>query len=179
MSTTELDPETEGRHGIRGRRTQVLDAVGLLARLVLGGVLLVAGYIKAVDLDASVRSVVAYDLFNYRVAEFIGLTLPIIEIAVGLTLVLGLFTRLSGALGALLMVVFIAGIASAWARGLSIDCGCFGTGGPVDPSATRYLEEILRDTGLGLAGLWLVLRPHTLFALDGLTARRAPDGRND
>lgn len=157
---------------------RVLDVIGLLARLTLGGVLLVAGYLKAADFDASVRSVVAYDLFDFPIAEFIGITLPIIEIAAGLTLILGLFTRLSGAVGMTLMIVFIAGIASAWARGLSIDCGCFGTGGPVDPSATRYLEEILRDTALGLAGLWLVLRPHTLFAVDGLHGRRSPEERN-
>ncbi|MGB5951406.1 MAG: DoxX family protein [Ornithinimicrobium sp.] len=182
MSTTEVDEKPQNSRGTGGKRpgtALTLDIIGLLARLSLGGVLLVAGYIKAVDFDASVRSVVAYDLFDFRVAEFIGITLPIIEIAVGLTLILGLFTRLSGALGALLMVIFIAGIASAWARGLSIDCGCFGTGGPVDPSATRYLEEIIRDIALGLAGLWLVVRPHTLFAVDGLLGRRAPDERND
>ncbi|CAN5353623.1 DoxX family membrane protein [soil metagenome] len=174
-----MSPDTT--QSTRGRRLdpRILDVVGLLARLALGGVLLVAGYLKAVDFDGSVRSVVAYDLFDYRIAEFIGITLPIIEIAVGVTLLLGLFTRLSGALGALLMVVFVVGIVSAWARGLSIDCGCFGTGGPVDPSATTYREEIFRDTALGLAGLWLVLRPHTLLAVDGLLGRRAPDGRND
>jgi hypothetical protein len=77
------------------------------------------------------------------------------------------------------MLVFIAGIASAWARGLSIDCGCFGTGGQVAPGATRYLEEIVRDAALAVAGVWLVVRPHTWLSVDGLLTRRATDGRND
>ncbi|UJH71020.1 MauE/DoxX family redox-associated membrane protein [Ornithinimicrobium sp. INDO-MA30-4] len=128
--------------------------------------LVAAGGIKVVDLDASVRSVVAYDLFSYPLAEFIGITLPIIEIALGLLLIIGLLTRPSAALGAVLMVVFIAGIASAWARGLTIDCGCFGDGGPVSENQTKYAQEIARDIGLALAGLYLVIRPRTLFALD-------------
>lgn len=140
--------------------------LGVAARLALGGVLVAAGGIKVVDLDASVRSVVAYDLFSYPLAEFIGITLPIIEIALGLLLIIGLLTRPSAALGAVLMVVFIAGIASAWARGLTIDCGCFGDGGPVSENQTLYAQEIARDIGLALAGLYLVIRPRTLFALD-------------
>ena len=39
---------------------------------------------------------------------------------------------------AVLLVVFIAAVASAAARGLSIDCGCFGGGGPVPPGQTAY-----------------------------------------
>ncbi|MGB3186445.1 MAG: DoxX family protein [Ornithinimicrobium sp.] len=179
MSTTTTPTETDSSRPSRRINPVILDVIGLVARLALGGVLLVAGYFKAVDFDASVRSVVAYDLFDYQVAEFIGITLPIIEIAVGAMLLLGLFTRLSGAAGTLLMIIFIVGIASAWVRGLSIDCGCFGTGGPIDPSETRYLQEIVRDAALALGGLWLVIRPHSLLSVDGRLGRPAPDGRND
>ena len=64
------------------------------------------------------------------------------------------------------MVVFIAAVASAWARGLAIDCGCFGGGGRVDPGQTKYLEEILRDIGLLLLALWLCIWPASRFALE-------------
>jgi uncharacterized membrane protein YphA (DoxX/SURF4 family) len=154
-------------------RERVLDLVGLVCRLSLGGVILAAGLLKVTDPTGSIQSVVAYRLFDYRVAEMVGLMLPVIEIALGLLLIVGLLTRWSGLAGALLMVVFIAGIASAWARGLSIDCGCFGTGGPVDPEDTAYLQEIVRDAALAAAGLWLVVRPRSLLALDTLLFRRA------
>lgn len=155
-------------------RTRWADLAGLIARLLLGGVLLVAGALKVGDPDGSIQSVVAYRLFDYRIAEMIALMLPVVEIALGVLLLLGLLTRWSALAGAVLMVVFIAGIASAWARGLSIDCGCFGTGGPVDPSATAYLPEILRDAGLAAAGVWLVVRPRSLLSSDSLLFGRTP-----
>lgn len=152
-------------------RPRLLDTVGILARLLLGGVLLVAGWLKITDLTGSVQSVVAYELFAYAVSQFVGSVLPVLEIALGLLLLLGLFTRFSAVLGAALMLVFVAAIASAWARGLSIDCGCFGTGGFVDPDETAYLPEILRDLALASAGGWLAARPHTLGSLDSLLRR--------
>ena len=117
----------------------------------------VAGWLKVTDITSSVQSVVAYELFSYEVARVVGTALPVVEIAVGVLLAVGLLTRASAAVGGLLMIVFIAGIASAWARGLSIDCGCFGTGGPVDPEDTRYLSEILRDLGLLALAAWAVI----------------------
>jgi hypothetical protein len=64
------------------------------------------------------------------------------------------------------MVAFIIAISQAWARGLSIDCGCFGDGGAVDPSETKYLETILRDIGFAFLGFWLIRYPVTKFALE-------------
>ena len=143
------------------------DLVGLLARLVLGGVLIVAGALKVGHLETSARAVRAYQLLPYDVAGWVGYGLPVLELAIGALLVLGLFTRTAAAVGGLLMVVFIGGIASAWARGLSIDCGCFGEGGTIDPSQTAYLSEILRDVGLLACATWLVIRPRTAYGLDG------------
>jgi uncharacterized membrane protein YphA (DoxX/SURF4 family) len=145
--------------------------VGLVARLALGGVLLAAGLLKVGDLTGSVQSVLAYELFSYPVARFLGTVLPVVEIAVGLLLVVGLLTRASAVVGGVLMLAFIAGIASAWSRGLTIDCGCFGTGGPVDPDDTRYLTEIARDLGLLALAAWLVARPHTPWSVDGLLTK--------
>ena len=76
-------------------------------------------------------------------------------------------TRATGIVSALLMLVFIAGIASAWARGLAIDCGCFGTGGPVDADETAYGLDIARDLGFMALGLFLAIWPRSRFALDG------------
>ena len=133
------------------RRPRTLDIVGLLARVALGGVMLVAGVLKVTKPEVSARAVQAYQLLPFDLATYVGYGLPILEVVLGLLLVAGLFTRASAALAGVLLVAFIIGIASAWARGLSIDCGCFGEGGTIDPSATRYLEEILRMSGLSCA----------------------------
>ena len=149
-----------------GRRRRALDVVGLLLRLVLGGVLVVAGALKVDQLETSARAVRAYQLLPHDVAGYVGYALPVIEIAVGLLLVIGLLTRASAVVGGLLMVAFVIGIASAWARGLSIDCGCFGDGGTIDSAQTQYPLEIARDIGLLACAVWLTARPRTAFSLD-------------
>lgn len=166
MSVPTLQEERTG-----GRRVDLPGLVGLVARLVLGGVLLVAGWLKIRDLVGSTQNVMAYEIFDYEISRLIGTVLPVVEIAVGLLLVIGLLTRAAAWVSAGLMVVFIVGIASAWARGLSIDCGCFGTGGPVAPEDTRYLSEILRDLGLLAAAAWLIVRPRTPLSVDSFLMR--------
>lgn len=140
--------------------------IGLLARLILGGVLLVAGYLKAFAPDKSMMAVRAYEILPIWLANALGIILPWLEIGAGLLLIIGVGIRFAALFGSVLMVLFIIAIAQAWARGLSIDCGCFGGGGTIDPSQTRYLEEILRDTGLALLGLYLLRYPLTKFALE-------------
>ncbi len=140
--------------------------VTLAARLVLGVVVLVAGLLKVTQLDASIQSVRLYQILPWDVAAYVGTALPIIEIATGLLLITGTFTRISAVVGSLLMLAFIIGIASVWARGISIDCGCFSPGAAVDAGQTQYPLEILRDTGLLLCGVWTVCRPRSPFAVD-------------
>jgi uncharacterized membrane protein YphA (DoxX/SURF4 family) len=88
--------------------------------------------------------------------------LPGLEIVLGLLLFAGVATRAVAIAGAALLLVFIAGVTQAWARGLSIDCGCFGGGGAVEPGQTTYGRELLRDAGFLLMAGWLVVRPRTL-----------------
>ncbi|MDN5750752.1 MAG: DoxX family protein, partial [Pseudonocardia sp.] len=68
---------------------------------------------------------------------------------------------------------FVVGIASAWARGLRIDCGCFGTGGELgageDPA---YGWDLLRDAGLLALSAALAGWPHGRFGIDGALAAR-------
>jgi uncharacterized membrane protein YphA (DoxX/SURF4 family) len=141
---------------------------GLLSRLILGGVLFAAGWLKIFTPAKSQMSVRAYEVLPISIANYLGIALPWLEVGFGILLILGIAVRLSAIVGGGLMVVFIAAISQAWARGLSIDCGCFGGGGTVDPSETKYLSEILRDIGLALLALYLVRYPLTRFALEKL-----------
>ena len=151
--------------------------VGVLSRLVVGGVWLVAGALKLPDPTESVRAVRNYQLLPEAVVPFVGHSLPVLEVIVGLCLLLGLLTRPAAAVSAVLMAAFVVGIASAWARGLSIDCGCFGGGGgPVEDATAKYPWEIARDTALLLASLWLVWRPGTPLALDNYVFTQTYDG---
>lgn len=137
-----------------------------VARLGLGVAALAAGISKSVDLPASVRAVRAYELLPEGLAVLAGNVLPLVEIILGVLLVLGLFTRVSAGVFGLLLLAFAVGMASAWARGLSIECGCFGGGGSVDPEDTAYLTDLLRDAALIALAAVLVRRPRTRLSLD-------------
>ncbi len=139
---------------------------GLLARLILGGVLFAAGYLKIGTPDKSQMAVRAYEMLPISIANLLGLVLPFVEVVIGALLILGSLTRFMAVLGGFTMIVFIIAIAQAWARGLNIDCGCFGGGGSVAPGETKYLQEILRDIGLVFLAAYLIRYPSTKFSLD-------------
>ena len=138
----------------------------LFSRLILGGVLLLAGALKIGNLQKSAMAVRAYELLPVSLANLLGYALPWVEIGVGLLLITGAAVRISGLIGAFTMLAFIIAISQAWARGLSIDCGCFGGGGSVAPGETRYLQEILRDAGLVAMALFLIRYPVSKFSID-------------
>lgn len=145
--------------------------IGLAARLVIGGVWIWAGALKLGDSYQSVQAVRAYDLLPESLVEPVGYLLPVLEVVVGAALVLGVLTRGAAVISAVLFVVFIIGIASAWARGLQIDCGCFGGGGYNPDASSQYPWEIARDAVLLAGSLYLVRWPRTRFALDSLLFR--------
>jgi uncharacterized membrane protein YphA (DoxX/SURF4 family) len=144
---------------------RVRDIVGTVARLGLAAVFLVSGVLKAIDPDATYVAVRAYDVLPKAGVALVAGALPWLEIVLGLLLLAGIATRAVAVVSAALFVVFIAGVTQAWARGLSIDCGCFGGGGAVEPGQTTYGLELLRDAAFLLLAGWLVVRPRTLGVL--------------
>ncbi len=156
--------------------------VGLLARLVVAGFLIVAGYAKFSDPAGNVRAVRAYQILPESVVPTVGHALPTVELIVGSLVLLGLFTRYAALVAGLFFLAFIIGISSAWARGLEINCGCFGSSGvPADPQR-QYAIDIFRDVVLLALCVWLVVWPRTRLALDNLlfpSHERLADGEQD
>ncbi len=146
--------------------------LGILARLVVGGVWVVAGVLKLPDPTESVRAVRNYRLLPEWVVPTVGHGLPILEILLGACLLVGVFTRAAAVVSVLLFLAFLVGISSAWIRGLSIDCGCFGGGGgSVQDAQAKYPWDLARDFGLLLLSAWLVYRPGTRWAIDNALVR--------
>lgn len=152
---------------------------GLVARLVTGGVWIVAGALKITEPDASIAAVRAYQLLPSSVAETVGIALPAVELVVGLALVLGVLTRGAALLSALLFVAFIVGIASVWSRGIEIDCGCFGGGGSKSGAASAYPWEIARDTALLAGSLFVAWLGRTRLSLDSLLFDRRSESASE
>jgi uncharacterized membrane protein YphA (DoxX/SURF4 family) len=145
----------------------VLDGLGIVVRLGLAAVFLVSGALKVVDPAQTRVAVLAYEVLPPGLVGPVATVLPLVELVLGTLLVVGAFTRWTALASALLLVVLMTGVAQAWARGLSIDCGCFGGGGVVAEGATRYPQELARDFSLLLMALLLVVRPRTAWSVDG------------
>ncbi|MGH9575608.1 MAG: MauE/DoxX family redox-associated membrane protein [Candidatus Acidiferrales bacterium] len=66
--------------------------------------------------------------------------LPFFEIVLAIWLLSGFALRVSSLLSTIAICVFIYAMFSAWRRGLTINCGCFGQGGaPIGP------KDMMRD----------------------------------
>ena len=129
-------------------------------RLVLGGVFVVAGALKLPDPAAAVRAVRAYRL------------LPEAAGRAGRVRAAGRRDRRRARAAArglrrgrrrspppCCSSCSSPRVGSAWARGLQIDCGCFGNGGQVAAGQTAYPAEIARDVGLLIVALALARWP--------------------
>lgn len=137
-----------------------------VARLVLAVVWAWAAFAKIADPDQAAIAVRAYRILPEALVKPVAWGLPFLELAIAVLLLLGIRTRLAAFLSLGLLVVFVAGVASAWARGLSIDCGCFGGGGvSAGVDWTTYATEIARDAGLMAVSAWLAWRPRSRLAL--------------
>ncbi|TCK27209.1 MauE/DoxX family redox-associated membrane protein [Pseudonocardia endophytica] len=153
--------------GTESRAAVAVPWLVLGGRLVLGGTWIVAGALKVTDLDASVRAVRAYRILPEIAAQLLGAGLPFIEIVLGVLLVVGLGVRVAGIASVLLMGAFVIGIASAWTRGLQIDCGCFGSGGALAAGVSpTYGTELARDVGLTVVAVLVAGWPSGRLALD-------------
>ena len=126
-----------------------------LARLVLAGVFLAAAAPKIADPSAFAAALANYRVFPDVALHPIATVVPALELVAALAVLTG--WRLRGGLWLLggLLVAFTGLLAATLARGLDLDCGCFGRDAAVDPVGPLHL---LRNTGLlVLVGLLLVV----------------------
>ena len=130
----------------------------VIGRVVLGAIFIFAAYAKMKPQPgmpwslASVRTSLAmfamgvdsYQMLPPSVVAPFAHWLPPAELVLGLWLVAGFGLRLSSILSTLAIVGFIAAMFSAYRRGLTISCGCFGPGEQIGPGT------LIRDTLLFL-----------------------------
>jgi uncharacterized membrane protein YphA (DoxX/SURF4 family) len=140
--------------------------VTLAGRLIVGSVFIAAGLAKIGDPLRAVETVQAYQILPASLAALFGYIQPTLGIMLGILLVAGLATRIAALLTGLLLIAFIGGVLSAWTRGLSLACGCFGGGGPVAPGQTRYPLEIFRDVVLLALVVIVAASPPGALAID-------------
>ena len=101
----------------------------LVLRIALGAIFVYAAWLKLREPWA----MFAIAIDNYQVlpvwaVELTARVLPWLELVLGVVLIAGLVRRPATAFTSALLVVFFALMVRALAKGMEIDCGCFGPG---------------------------------------------------
>ncbi|SDR72563.1 MauE/DoxX family redox-associated membrane protein [Corynebacterium timonense] len=144
-------------------REVVLDILSAAARFFMAYIWLSAGVSKiGVHMDVT-QTIMAYEIFTPAWSDLLAHLIGPLEIGGGLLLLLGIKLRPAGWVSIGVLTLFIIGLASAWSRGLVIDCGCFSPS-PED-TGTNLLVTIGRDVCYILITLFMIYRPYKKFAL--------------
>ena len=139
--------------------------VVLAGRFFIALVLLLAGAAKIRRQDELARAIGGYRLLPQALVRPVAIVLPWVEVALGTGLALGVATRVVALAIAVLLAVFTGAVAVSLARGLRIDCGCFGVA-QGDPANGWTLA---RNIGLMAVTIMIVIYPNNdLSWSDGL-----------
>lgn len=101
--------------------------------IIIGGLFIYAGAIKALDPVTFARDIGNYQMLPWQISVCLALYLPWLEIFCGLALMTRILYRGGVFILTGLMSLFIIASIVANARGLDISCGCFG-------HASKYLS---------------------------------------
>jgi putative oxidoreductase len=126
----------------------------LALRLALGGVFLYAGTTKVVNPQAFADSIATFKILPPQLINIVALGLPPFEILLGLMLISGWKSRAASLAVAGLAVIFGIALGQALARGLAVDCGCFGSG---EPSTPKTWASFGRALLLVVGSFWISL----------------------
>jgi uncharacterized membrane protein YphA (DoxX/SURF4 family) len=124
----------------------------LAIRVFFGFVFIFAAITKVTYPEGFSLSIYNYKLMPDILINVLAIAFPWIELVAGILLVFGISVKENSAILTGLLAVFIIAIAISMARGLDIDCGCFGT---VDGAKVGFIK-ILENVGLFILGVILI-----------------------
>lgn len=135
--------------------------IGLVCRIVLGFVFIYAGIGKIVEPNVFAKEIMNYRILPEIIAKIAAITIPWIELFIGILLLFGVKTKTSSILSAGLLTIFTFGVLSAMIRGLNINCGCF----------SQHIEyvgwkKVVENFALILISIYLAIFPISYFSFD-------------
>ncbi|MFH1809586.1 MAG: MauE/DoxX family redox-associated membrane protein [Pseudomonadota bacterium] len=147
--------------------------LGMLARVYLGLVFVVACLHKIAEPASFAMDIATYQLLPLPLINLLAITLPWVELVAGLLLILGLRVRGAALLVAGMMVLFIAALGWALASDLTMSCGCFASQGVKADPISHW--TLLRDLGWLVLSVYVLLLDRHPLGLDHLLAPRAQE----
>lgn len=137
-------------------------AATLIVRVLIGALFVAAGASKVGHFNDLAAAIAGFRILPEVAVGPLAVLLPFFEIALGLYLIVGLFTRAAAAVGAAQLTIYAAAIASAVVRHIPANCGCFG---PQDTARADW-PHVLADLALAAVCALVAWRAPGSFALD-------------
>lgn len=97
----------------------------LLARLILGGVFILASLDKIANPGDFASAIGNYHVLPFGLENLLALILPWLELLTGIFIIAGIMVDGAAIMIIIMNMIFIVAISQALARGISIECGCF------------------------------------------------------
>ena len=121
-------------------------------RLALAGIYLFAAVPKILDPWSFARAIHNFRILPAAWIPELAVTLPALEAIAALAVLTGLLYRGGALCLTLLSLAFAGGVGAAMARGLDIDCGCFGS----LAHSSASLPHLALNVGTAAAGIILL-----------------------
>jgi len=154
-------------------RSLFLSYLFLFFRLLYGVIFVFAGIQKVKYIRTLIWEINQYHLLSQELAIIYGNILPIIEIAVGVFVILGIATKLSVTGGGILLLNFTFAKVSALFRDLKIEvCHCFGIAMPL-----LFVQSLVIDWIMLLLTILLLIRDNNIFSLDNILNQNRTHGQ--
>jgi uncharacterized membrane protein YphA (DoxX/SURF4 family) len=126
------------------------NVAALVLRVVLGVIFVYAAWVKLREPWALFAMAIdSYQVLPVWAVELVARVLPWFELLLGILLIAGLWRSVSTVAASLLLVVFFSLMVRAMAKGMQIDCGCFG------PGERLSWVTLLRDGALLASSLFV------------------------
>ena len=131
-------------------------------RTILAFVFIYAAILKIAEPGDFSQAIANYKLLPDISINVLGIILPWIEISAGILLLFGVAVKENSLIISGMLIVFIIAIGISLARGLNIDCGCFGTANGNEIGIIKLLQNI----GLLVIGIILIIYNSTFLSMN-------------
>jgi putative oxidoreductase len=108
-------------------RKKISDSFIYIVRVCIGCMFIYSSLPKIRQPYDFLSNIYSYELIGPRLGMFVAMTLPWLELFVGICLIAGIFIGGALLVSIALVSLFTFALASALYQGLNISCGCFGS----------------------------------------------------
>jgi len=135
-----------------------LSIIVLIARILVGGILVYSSIDKIVDPNGFANAINNYHIVPLGLENSMAIVLPWMELIAGICLILGVFIEGAAFLVIAIMVIFIIAISYAILSGYNIECGC-----GLKPGEMVGVQKIIEDTTYLILAWFILKRPKHRF----------------